>query len=113
VSSPTQRALAECRKRGWTAQVVERWVPQARRRVDLFGCIDVVAITDEGILGIQVTSGSNHAARRTKALELDSIREWMRHAAFAVWSYSRRVAYRQNGSKAKRKAWVLREEVLG
>lgn len=104
--SPTQRALAECRRRGWEAQVVERWVPQARRRVDLFGAIDIVALTPEGILGIQVTSGSNHSQRRTKALGLPAIELWRAHARFAVWSYSRR------GAAGKRKLWALREEVL-
>lgn len=45
MSSPTQRTLAECRKRGYTAQVVEKWNPHARIRQDLFGVIDIVAIT--------------------------------------------------------------------
>jgi hypothetical protein len=92
--------------------VVEKWVPQARRRIDLFGAIDLVAITDDGILGIQVTSGSNHAARRVKAEGLEAIDEWRRHARFAVWSYSRRVARNKDGSKSKVKRWRLREEVL-
>jgi hypothetical protein len=42
--SPTQRTLAECRKRGWVCQVVEKWNPHARIRQDLFGCIDIVAL---------------------------------------------------------------------
>jgi hypothetical protein len=45
MSSPTQRSLAECRKRGYTAQVVEKWNSHAKVRVDLFGVIDIVAIT--------------------------------------------------------------------
>jgi hypothetical protein len=43
-TSPTQRSLAECRKRGLTVQVVERWNSHARVRVDLFGVIDLVAL---------------------------------------------------------------------
>lgn len=104
--SPTSRALAECLNRGWTAQVVEKWNPFARIRQDLFGCIDIVAITDRRILGIQVTSGANHAARKTKAWNHPDIQTWMKHADFAVWSYSKK------GQRGKRKAWTLREEVL-
>lgn len=52
-TSPTRRALAECKRRGWTAQVVEKWIPHTRRRLDLFGVIDIVAIVPptDGIPG--------------------------------------------------------------
>lgn len=80
--SPTQRTLAECRARGWTAEVVERWIPNRGTdengklttrpggvRKDLFGFCDVVAITDTGrMVFIQATSGPNVAARKTKIL---------------------------------------------
>lgn len=104
MSSPTQRALAECRKRGWTAQVVEKWVEPAKRRVDLFGAIDIVAITPHGLLGIQACAGASHAARMAKAKALPVIGAWKRWAGFAVWSYSKR------GPRGKRKLWTLREE---
>jgi hypothetical protein len=51
--TPTQRALAECKKRGWQAQVVEKWIPHTRRRLDLFGVIDIVAL----IPGQELTGG--------------------------------------------------------
>jgi hypothetical protein len=66
MSSPTARTLAECKKRGWTVQVVERWIPQARIRQDLFGFIDLVAMDGKCIYGIQSTSGSNLSARLKK-----------------------------------------------
>ena len=43
----TARTLAECRRRGWIAGVVERRIPFPKPRgtkIDLFGVIDVVAI---------------------------------------------------------------------
>lgn len=43
-TSPTARTLAECRKRGWIAQVVERRIPKSFVTVDFIGCIDVIAI---------------------------------------------------------------------
>jgi hypothetical protein len=105
--TPTQRTLAECRKRGWTAAVVEKWNPHARIRQDLFGCIDIVALTPEGILGIQACAGSSHAARREKARQEPRLSAWLGAGArFSVWSWSKR------GERGKRKLWALREESL-
>lgn len=107
-TSPTQRALAECRKRGWQSQVVEYWLAPARRRIDLFGCIDILALDGEsGSLGIQVTSGSGHSARVKKSLAEPRIREWVRAGnRFEVWSYAKR------GPVGKRKVWTLRVQRL-
>ena len=103
--SPTQKSLAECRERGWTCQVVERWIPQARRRIDFLGVIDIIALTGTGILGIQACAGASHAARRTKAMALPGLRAWLEcGGVFAIWSWSKR------GARGKRKVWTLREE---
>lgn len=51
-TSPTQRTLAECKKRGWTAGVVERHIPFPKpqgTKIDLFGVIDIVAIAPADI----------------------------------------------------------------
>jgi len=64
--SPTQRALAELKRDGWLAGVVEHWNPHARIRQDLFGIIDVLAVRGIQTLALQVTSGSNMAARMKK-----------------------------------------------
>lgn len=74
--SPTQRTLAEMRKRGYElVQVVEHWNQFARRRIDLYGIIDVVCVggPSNDIVGVQATSGTNVAARVTKILESDAI----------------------------------------
>jgi hypothetical protein len=76
--TPTSRTLEWCRKNGWMASVVEKWVPKARIRQDLFDCIDIVACTPGGIVGIQTTSASNHAARRTKAQASEKMAAWCR-----------------------------------
>lgn len=107
MSSPTQRALAHARKFGFIAQVVERWNSYAKVRVDLFGVIDVVAIAGDHILGIQATSGANHAARRTKALQEKRLRGWLAAGGrFEIWSYAKR------GARGKRKVWELRREPI-
>jgi len=107
--SPTQRALAHCRAQGWVAQIVEKWIPQARKRQDLFGVIDLIVLDGQGggPLGVQVTSGSNHAARRVKAQEEPRLAEWLAAPArFQVWSFAKQ------GAKGKRKLWTLRVEEL-
>lgn len=103
--SPTQRALAHCKKHGWTAQVVERWNSYARVRVDLLGCIDLIVLDGQGggPLGVQVTSGSNVAARMQKAREEPRLLAWLSAPArFEVWGY------RKVGPRGKRKVWELR-----
>jgi hypothetical protein len=101
--SPTQRTLAECKKRGWIAQVVERFNSFTKRRHDLFGCIDIVAITPTGIMGIQATSGTNHSSRIAKAEQEPQIAAWLGAGAqFEVWSWAKR------GERGKRKRWTLR-----
>lgn len=115
--TPTQRTLKECKARGWTAAIVEKWNPHARVRQDLFGCIDVLAIVPAEeecpllglprIIGIQACAGSSHAARRTKALAEPRLRAWLAAGArFEVWSWSKR------GGRGKRKLWQLRAESL-
>ena len=73
MSSPTQRSLAHLRKLGYRVAVVERWNAFARIRQDLFGVLDLLAVKDGEILGVQTTSGSNVAARISKIAESDAV----------------------------------------
>jgi len=101
--SPTARSLAECRRRNWTAQVVEHYNFYTKRKHDLFGVIDIVACTPNGILGIQATSGDNHAARVAKSLAEPRLFKWFESGGrFEIWSFAKR------GGRGKRKLWALR-----
>lgn len=103
--SPTERSLKECRRLGWHVQVVERWNPFARRRNDLFGCIDLVAIAGDKIIGIQATSSTNHASRVAKAKAEPRLGAWLAAGgAFEVWSWGKK------GARGKTKAWALRRD---
>lgn len=107
--SPTQRSLAFCRKNGWTVQVVERFNIYAKRRIDLFGVIDLMVLDENGggPLGVQACAGASHAARRTKALAEPRLAKWLvQPARFEVWSWAKQ------GPRGKRKVWVLRRETL-
>ena len=76
--SPTALTLRELRKEGWTAQVVEHWVPGANVRRDLLGFIDVLALRGDTTLAVQATSADNVAARIHKIADhpnLPAVRE--------------------------------------
>ncbi len=105
--SPTARSLAELRKRGYIAAVVERWNPHARLRQDLFGCIDVLAIRPGQILAVQACAGSSAAARIAKVKSTPAFTTMLAAGiTVAVWSWSKR------GARGKRKVWTLREVVV-
>ena len=84
--SPTQRTLKYLRDHGHRVQVVERWQPQSRRRIDLFGCIDIVGIENQPfscrvyrMWGWQACAGSSVASRQAKVVAecMPAIREWL------------------------------------
>ncbi|MEK9724415.1 MAG: hypothetical protein VW405_13165 [Rhodospirillaceae bacterium] len=113
MKGPTQRTLEECRRLGWVAGVVEKWIPQTRRRADLWGWCDVVALSPGALVFIQCTSGSNHASRAQKVAEWAHLPDLERAGGRAeVWSWAKRVVRRADGSKAKRKQWALRRELV-
>lgn len=109
--SPTALTLEECRRRGWIAQTVEQTIPRTFIKRDFLGVIDIIAVAPPvvvgglvvhpgGIIGIQATSGSNHASRVNKALEEPRLVAWLRAGGrFQVWSWSKCVG-----------GWDLRDE---
>ena len=82
--TPTQLTLRKLREEGWTVEVVERWVPGANIRKDLFGFIDLMAIKDEQTLAIQATSYSNMSAR-VKKIEASEHLTAVRKAGWSIW----------------------------
>ncbi len=101
--SPTARTLQFLRSTGITCQVVEKWNPHARVRQDLFGAIDIIALINKSIVGIQATSASNHSARARKASDEPRVWEWIACGGqFVVWSWGKK------GGVGKRKEWQMR-----
>lgn len=109
--SPTQRTRAHCKKLGYLSQIVEKWVnfPPPGHRVDLFGFVDVLAVSEGRTYAIQTTVGSSHAARRTKiesecSEAVGALLEagWL----IEVWSWTKA------GARGKLKRWTLRRERL-
>ena len=109
MTSPTQLTLKRLRRDGWLAEVTERWNPYggARvmrdgvlkpvgNRVDLYGCIDVLAVRsfvhgpDAGILGVQCTSRANQSARLKKAMALPALHTFLAGGGrFQVWGWKK------------------------
>lgn len=107
MASPTQQALKELRRLGYTVAIVEHWNPFAKIRQDLFGFIDLLAIKKGEILGVQVTSGEHHSNRATKSKNHKNYPLWVASGGrFEVWSF------KLGGARGKRKVWTLRREDL-
>ena len=87
---------------GYRAQVVEKWVPQARNRIDLFGVIDVVGLNHEtGLLGVQATTMSNRSNRVKKIKASPAAWEWLQSGnRLEVWCW--RKLKLKRGQKAVR-----------
>lgn len=68
VPNHNKRTLALLEAEDYLAVVVERWDAFSRRRHDLFGILDIVALGVGHTLGVQVTSRNNMSSRRTKIL---------------------------------------------
>lgn len=69
--TPTQRTLKALKEHygPWSCGIVERWIPRAQVRKDLFGIIDIiVTVEGKGILGVQST-GQDFAGHHKKLTE--------------------------------------------
>ncbi len=110
--SPLERTLAWLRAAGWVADKSEQWVSFGRRggiRRDLFGFIDVVAVSIDGTLGVQVTDGAHLAEHREKIDACPNVPPWVAAGNRVILVGWRQVVARnKDGSKSKRKRWSPR-----
>ena len=108
MSSPTQRTLAELRKQGYTAYVVEKWNMHAKIRQDLFGFIDILAMKPcEPLLAVQATSTGNISSRIQKITDTSLGLDWISTGnRLEVWGWAKR------GPRGKRKVWTLTVKVI-
>jgi hypothetical protein len=105
--SPTARSLQHLRELGYRPAVVEKTIPRTYIKQDCFGA-DLIALKPGApVLAIQTTTGSNHAARRTKLETEGYIDLWKgAGATLEIWSWA------QQGARGERKTWQLRRETL-
>jgi hypothetical protein len=72
--SLTNRTVHRLKDEGWPlVQVVEHYNAFTKRKHDLFGIIDVMAVGDKGILMVQVTSRGNMSSRIRKIADSEAI----------------------------------------
>lgn len=104
-----QKSLAEMRKRGYVCEITEHFNFYTKRKKDLFGMFDFVALHPDipGMLGVQTTSRGNMNARIKKLQANPILALWCRAGLDAVvhgWS--------KKGLKGKRKLWTLDERPI-
>jgi hypothetical protein len=107
-TTPTQRSLALLRGRGYAVEKVEqRLTFRGFITRDLFGCIDLIAVRRGEIVGVQTTSRSNLAARRTKALGSPGLAAWLDGGGKFVLH-----GWAKAGPRGQRKKWQCSEQEL-
>ncbi len=107
-TTPTQRSLALLRRRGYLVEKVEQRITfKGFITRDAFGCIDLLAVREGEIVGIQTTSRSNLAARRTKALNCPGLAAWLAAGGRFILH-----AWGKVGPRGQRKPWKCAEEEL-
>ena len=105
--TPTARSLAHLRSLGYRSQKVEQTIPRTFIKRDCFG-VDIIGLkVGAPLLATQCTTGSNHAARRTK-LEAEGFTDLWKGAgaSLEIWSWSKQ------GARGTRKVWTVRREAL-
>lgn len=75
--SPTQRTLKYFRDQGYLAEVVEHWNQWTKQRKDLLNIIDIVALGNEKIVGIQACAGASFSARYKKIMAEPKAKKWL------------------------------------
>lgn len=72
---------------------VEFWNAHSKTSVDLFGLFDAIAIFNQTIYGIQITSFSNRAARHKKMMKNSHLFRWLdtKNSAWLIsWKKAKR-----------------------
>ena len=117
--SPTQRTRAYLKAKGFISHITEKWNSHAKITQDMFGFIDLVYLDTSmnRIVGVQVTSGANHANRKAKIIGecRKQALEWMLcEGAIEVFSWSKRKSEKitKKGKRSKQMIWVPRIEEI-
>jgi len=117
MSSPTQRTLKALRDKGYKAGVVERWLRYAGKfgkRQDLFGIIDIIAISPDKTIGIQACGGSfaEHYKKLTEEFAQASL-DWLANPgrSLEIWAW-RKVRRKSKAKKKKKKKKLKKKKIM-
>lgn len=100
---------------GYAIETVEKKVPYGFISQDLYGWQDLQALGKGECIGIQVTTYSNHAARRNKMLLLRSLRDWLEvpgHKALLLsWKFTPNEGVETKGRWEHKEEWFTLESI--
>lgn len=109
--SNTSRTLEYIRSQGWEADKVEQWNPYAGKfgqRKDLFSVIDIVALGENSIIGVQ-SCGQSFSEHNKKILDEPMSLKWLECGGRLMligWRKVRMV--KADGKKGKAMRWEPR-----
>ena len=121
-TTPTQRTIKYLKGQGILCGIVERWIqfgpkdPRKKfmpgQRIDLFGIIDIIAISDTQTIGIQCCAGSGNSAHIKKLMEekRDMTLAWVSNPNRRLEIHAWRKLVKVRGKKAKH--WVPKITVI-
>lgn len=78
MTSLTARSKWLLESDGYKVAIVENYNAFTKRKHDLFGCIDILAVGAGDTIAVQTTSKSNMSARRKKIQDSDAYPEMIR-----------------------------------
>jgi hypothetical protein len=109
--TPTQRTLTELKKRGYLADIVERFIPVPPHgiRRDFLHFIDIIALDGERTIGIQCCGATGHKEHKRKILSNPHASTWCKgNRTIELWSW-RKVKVKRGG---KQLVWKPRIEEI-
>jgi hypothetical protein len=98
--TPLSKNILE--KEGYTVERVEHFNWFTKRRVDLLGVADLIALNGKEILLVQVTSRNHLSTRRKKAKESDKLKLWLKAGGKIIF----------HGWDKKDRKWRIKTENL-
>jgi hypothetical protein len=112
MASPVERTMKSFRERGFDIDIAERYCAYSRRKNDLFGIIDLVAIKPMvGIIGIQCC-GKDYSEHDKKILSSELSLKWIRSTGILeLWGW-RKLKVKRGGKAVKYQPRVKRYSVL-
>ncbi len=100
--SPTELSLKSLRADGYTCWIVEYWNSFSRKRVDLFGMFDILALREGETLAVQTTTTGVSA--RVKKINASPYLDAVRLAGWRIEVHG----WSKRAKPGKRALWVKR-----
>jgi len=113
--SPTQRTLRALRNRGLVCEIVEKFNCYAGsfgQRKDLFGIIDIIALSPDGVIGIQ-SCGNSFSEHYRKILESEYLVDWLNTpgTSLELWAW-RKCKRKLDKGYSEKLYWTPRTRII-